>query len=266
MSEYQGSSQGYSPDKSDAQGLPNLDSIASLANEIFQALPNAAPFFAGISGLQAASATSTASPTARPQVGVTSAPPPFTSPALERQVAATPAYYFAENANQYPLASIQVDQLATQASPHDFGLPGEDDLRELLAENRFVTHAPVSKPSAPELPSSPELKVPGVLPHTLESHSRDYHQPQSAGSDRVAAQSSHLPGEKDIQQLLAAEFNFTRFDAPASAATPAPDSRFYFLDSGARYHPPELHESLHLHAALTNTREQYSRDAPVATR
>ncbi|WP_039912022.1 family 2A encapsulin nanocompartment cargo protein cysteine desulfurase [Cellvibrio mixtus] len=213
-------------------GLPDLENLASLANEMFQALPNAAPFFAGISGLQAAP-NAGGHPAARPQAGVTSAPPPMTSPAVERHASAAPNYYFAENANQYPLAPIhleqlisQVEQTAAQVSPQAFGLPGEADLRELLGENRFVTQAP----AAATRPAAPDLKV----PHALESHVGNYHQPQSVGSDRVAAQSLHLPGESDIQQLLAAEFSVTRFDAPASAATPAPDSRFYFLDSGAQ--------------------------------
>ncbi len=166
MSDYQGSSPASSQGLPLADGLPNLENLAALANEIFQGLPNAAPFFAGISGLQATPAALAAvNPGARPQAGVTAAPPPVTSPVSERQAAAAPTYYFAENANQYPLANIQVDQLATQVSPQAFG----------------------------------------------------------------------LPGEKDVQQLLAAEFSVARFDAPASAATPAPDSRFYFLDSGA--HP-----------------------------
>ncbi len=227
MSEYQGSSPASSQGLPQADGLPNLENLAALANEMFQSLPNAAPFFAGISGLQAAPATlSAANPTARPQAGVTAAPPPVTSPAAERQASAAPTYYFAENANQYPLANIQIDQLATQVSPQAFGLPGEADLRELLGENRFVTQPQVSvvKPAAPDL----------HVPHALESRVGDYHQPPAAGSDRVAPQSHHLPGEKDVQQLLAAEFRFTRFDAPASAATPAADSRFYFLDSGAQ--------------------------------
>lgn len=223
MSEY--------PEFSNAQGLPDLENLASLANEMFQALPNAAPFFAGISGLQAVAATTgSGSPVARPQAGVTAAPPPVTNPAVERQASAAPTYYFAENANQYPLASNHLEQLIgqleqPQVSPHAFGLPGDADLRELLGENRFVTQS-----AAAVKPSTPDLKV----PHALESHAGNYHQPQSVGSDRVAAQSLHLPGEKDVQQLLAAEFNFTHFEAPASAATPAPDSRFYFLDSGVQ--------------------------------
>ncbi len=135
MSDYQGSSPASSQGLALVDDLPNLENLAALANEIFQGLPNAAPFFAGISGLQATPAALAAvNPGARPQAGVTAAPPPVTSPALERQAAAAPTYYFAENANHYPLVNIQIDQLATQVSPQAFGLPGEKDLHQLLAD------------------------------------------------------------------------------------------------------------------------------------
>ncbi|HTF95559.1 MAG TPA: family 2A encapsulin nanocompartment cargo protein cysteine desulfurase [Cellvibrio sp.] len=228
MSEYQGSSQAIPHSAGDLAGFPSLDTLAALANEMFQALPNAAPIFSameGVSGLQVPVNTVN-QPGTRPQAGITSAPPSVTSPSTERQASVAPTYYFAENANHYPLANIHVDQLATQVSPQAFGLPGTDELRDLLAEDRFIT-----RPSATGITSSaPDVTVPQVL----ESRTGDYHQPQPVGSDRVVAQSSHLPGEKDIQQLLAAEFSFSRFDFSESAATPASDSRFYFLDSSAQ--------------------------------
>lgn len=209
---------------SEHPGLPDLQSLAAMANEIFQSLPTAAlPI---VSGLQPSiPAAGFANGQQRPQLGRTSEAPSFTSPTIDQHAAAVPAptYYFADNASNYPLANLQIDQLTTQVSPHAFGLPDESDLRDLLADNRFVTKAP-----AP-VPASQELKV----PHHLESNAGNYHQPQ-AGSDRVSPSAAHLPGEPDIQQLLAAEFRFTKFDVPATSASPAPDSRFYFLDSGAQ--------------------------------
>ncbi|HSX86348.1 MAG TPA: family 2A encapsulin nanocompartment cargo protein cysteine desulfurase [Cellvibrio sp.] len=213
-----------SADMSEHPGLPDLQSLAAMANEIFQALPTAAlPMMSGLQpGIPAASAASSQQ---RPQFGRTSETPSFTSPATDQHAttASPPSYYFADNASHYPLANLQVDQLISQVSPHAFGLPDESDLRDLLAEDRFVTSAPVK----PQI--NPEIKV----PHSLESNSGDYHLPQ-AGSDRTSANAAHLPGEPDIQQLLAAEFRFSKFDAPASSASPVPDSRFYFLDANAR--------------------------------
>jgi cysteine desulfurase/selenocysteine lyase len=213
-----------SADMSEHPGLPDLQSLAAMANEIFQALPTAAlPIVSGLQpGIPPAGAARSQQ---RPQFGRTSESPSFTSPAMDQHAttASPPGYYFAENANHYPLANLQIDQLISQVSPHAFGLPDESDLRDLLAENRFVTSA-AAKPQI-----YPDIKV----PHSLEAHSGDYHLPQ-AGSDRTSANAAHLPGEPDIQQLLAAEFRFSKFDAPASLASPAPDSRFYFLDASAQ--------------------------------
>ncbi len=219
----------------DHQGLPDLQSLAAMANEFFQALPNAEPI---VSSLRPAIAQQAPQ---KPQFGRSlsnfdaseaslSALPFVPSREAEKQTAIAPAsnYYFAENASTYPLANLHIDQLATQASPHDFGLPGDDDLRSLLAEDRFVTNANqnlfASKPPSPNN---------SQIPHTLETNSGNYHQPQAAGADRVSPNASGLPGERDIQQLLAAEFSFTKFDAP-SPATKTPDSQFYFLDSNTQ--------------------------------
>jgi cysteine desulfurase/selenocysteine lyase len=118
---------------------------------------------------------------------------------------------------------LPIDQLALQVSPKDFGLPGDEDLRNLLAENRFVTRVP----QAPN-----EMEVPSYL----ESYSSSYHQPQAHASDRVSPSANGLPGEQDIQQLLAAEFSFSKFDLLTSfkPTAPTPDFNFYFLDSGAQ--------------------------------
>jgi len=216
----------------DHQGLPDLQSLAAMANEIFQALPNAEPIVSGLRPPAAAQAPQFPSQsfTQRPQFGGSAADvgagqaPSVSSPQLERETSSAPAYYFSEHSGAYPLANLQIDQLASQASPQDFGLPGEDDLRSLLAEDRFVTRAPQAPAATAKTPSQ------------LESHSGSYHQPQAYGSDRVSPNASGLPGEHDIQQLLAAEFSFSKFDSPASSkgATPTPDSNFYFLDSGAQ--------------------------------
>lgn len=209
---------------SEHPGLPDLQSLAAMANEIFQSLPTAAlPI---VSGLQPAiPAAGFANGHQRPQLGRTTETPFSSSPAIDQHigVALAPTYYFADNANNYPMANLQIEQLATQVSPQAFGLPDDNDLRELLAENRFITAART------KAPVNPDIKV----PHALESHVGDYHQPQMA-SDRVLPNAAHLPGEPDIQQLLAAEFRFSKFDSPAPSATPAPDPRFYFLESGVQ--------------------------------
>ncbi|HWV15553.1 MAG TPA: family 2A encapsulin nanocompartment cargo protein cysteine desulfurase [Cellvibrio sp.] len=205
------------------QDLPDIQALAAMANDLFRALPNAEPL---VSGLQPNTATQ------RPQVGRSTETPLFSSPQLEQHAAAAPvpAYYFADNASGYPMANLQIDQLA-EVSPQDFGLPGKDDLLSLLSEDRFVTQAQqqhlASRPAAPEL----------QLPHSLESHAAgDYHQPLAQTSDRISSNPLQLPGETDVQQLLAAEFRFSQFDSQpqAPAATPAPDSRFYFLNGNAQ--------------------------------
>lgn len=217
----------------DHQGLPDLQSLAAMANEFFQALPNAEPI---VSSLRPAITQTPQNFPQKPQFGrglgtdaseaSASSAPVVPSREAEKQTAPLPAsnYYFSEHAGAYPLANLQIDQLTAQVSPKAFGLPDEDDLRTLLIEDRFVTQQNI-----------PANKTPAEL-HALENHaSGDYHQPQSHGTDRVLPNASGLPGEQDIQQLLSAEFSVSKFDAPTrSAATPAPDSRFYFLDSGTQ--------------------------------
>ena len=215
----------------DHQGLPDLQSLAAMANEFFQALPNAEPI---VSSLRPAIAQQ---PPQRPQFGRSlsnvdaseaslSSLPFVPSREAEKQAAAAPAsnYYFAENASNYPLANLHIDQLATQVSPHDFGLPGDEELRSLLAEDRFVTNTHQNSfASRPQAPNNLQI------PHTLESNAGNYHQPQAFGGDRVSPNASGLPGEKDVQQLLAAEFSFSKFDAPRPAEKTS-NSQFYFLD------------------------------------
>ncbi len=217
---------------SEHPGLPDLQSLAAMATELFQALPTAAlPLVSGLQPAIPAAPIGSVQPSVsganpqRPPLGRTSETPTLTSPGFDQHLAASPVpnYYFADNASHYPLANLQLDQLTGQASPKDFGLPDENDLRELLAENRFVTNQ--SAPSSALAPSATS--------HHLENNGRDYHQP-TATSDRVAPNANYLPGEPDIQQLLAAEFSVSKFDAPAGSASPAPDSRFYFLDSHAQ--------------------------------
>lgn len=218
MSEYRGQAGSEGIADSDVNPSLNPDAIAQLANQMFQALPDVAPFFSGISGLQNAAATGT-----RPQSGVTTATPLPAGPDVERQISAAPNYYFAQNTNQYPQTSAQIESVIGQVSPQAFGLPSQSDLLSLLAEDRFV-HTP-DKPVAATAPAAPPLQV----PHTLETYTGDYH--KSGTSDRIVPQASHLPGEEQLRQLLAAEFRFTRADVAAAGPAPATDSRFYFLDS-----------------------------------
>lgn len=158
---------------SEHPGLPDLQSLAAMATELFQALPAAAlPLVSGLQPATPAAPIGSVQPSVsganpqRPQLGRTSETPTLTSPGLDQQLATSPVpnYYFADNASHYPLANLQLDQLVGQASPKDFGLPDENDLRELLAT----------------------------------------------------------------------ELSVSKFDAPAGSASPAPDSRFYFLDSHAQ--------------------------------
>jgi cysteine desulfurase/selenocysteine lyase len=153
-----------SVDMSEHSGLPDLQSLAAMANEFFQSLPTAAlPIVSGlqqsvlglqqeVSGLQPGltAASVPHSPQQRPQFGRTGEAPSFTSPTTEQHAAVNPAagYYFADNASHYPLAHLHIDQLVTQVSPHEFGLPDDNDLLDLLAENRFVTKAPATTPAA----------------------------------------------------------------------------------------------------------------------
>jgi len=217
----------------DHQGLPDLNSLAAMANEFFQALPNAEPI---VSSLRPA--ISQLAPQ-RPQFGRSlsnvdaseaslSSLPFVPSREAEKQTAIAPAsnYYFADNASTYPLTNLHIDQLATQVSPQAFGLPGDDELRSLLAEDRFVTNA--NQHSFANRPQSPsELQI----SHTLEKNAGTYHQPQTFGGDRVSPNASGLPGERDIQHLLAAEFSFAKFDVPVQPAAKTSNSQFYFLDS-----------------------------------
>ncbi len=193
------------------QDLPDLQSLAAMANEFFQALPNAAPI---VSGLRANI----------PQ-------PVIPQPMQEQHATVAPAaqHYFADNTNTYPFANVQIDQLTTQVSPQVFGLPSDGELKSLLADDRFIT-----QPQQNTFANRPQAATELQVPQQLENYSSHYHQPQTRGSDRVTPGSLNLPGELDVQQLLAAEFTFTKFTAPAQTSSAAPDSRFYFLDSGVQ--------------------------------
>lgn len=223
----------------DHQGLPDLQSLAAMANEFFQALPNAEPIVSGLRP-QLAQNTPQNFPQ-KPQFGRSlgidvseaslASAPAVPSREVEKQTTSLPAsnYYFADNASAYPLANLQIDQLATQVSPQAFGLPSDDELRSLLAEDRFVTNANQNSfAKRPHAPSDLHIS------HALENNAGSYHQQQTVGADRVSPNASGLPGEQDIQQLLAAEFNVSKFDAPASPAAKTPESQFYFLDSNAQ--------------------------------
>jgi cysteine desulfurase/selenocysteine lyase len=224
MSEYPGQADSNGMAGGESHPPLNLEAMAELANQMFQALPDTAPFFAGVSGLQSAAKLATKSQAAA--TAATHLPPSST---FERQFVSTPNYYFAENANQYPLGSAQVEQLIGQVSPHAFGLPSEKDLLALLADDRLVTAA--GKPTATTAAQSAPAGALSSVPNP-ETQVGNYN--QTGVSDRIVAQPSHLPGEQQLRELLTAEFRFTRFDAPASAATPSPDARFYFLDSAAQ--------------------------------
>jgi cysteine desulfurase/selenocysteine lyase len=133
---------------SEHPGLPDIQSLAAMATEFFQALPTATqPLTSGLQqpATPAIIAPATQSTHQRPQLGRTNETPSFTSPGIDQQLAAapTPSYYFTDNASNYPLANMQFDQLAGQASPKDFGLPDEQDLRELL----FDAHTPTGTAS-----------------------------------------------------------------------------------------------------------------------
>ncbi|MET0356117.1 MAG: family 2A encapsulin nanocompartment cargo protein cysteine desulfurase [Cellvibrio sp.] len=223
----------------DHQGLPDLQSLAAMANEFFQALPNAEPIVSSLRPIISQQAPQNFPQ--KPQFGRSlgnidaseaslASAPVVPSREAEKHIAVAPAsnYYFAENASAYPLANLQIDQLATQLSPQAFGLPGDEELRSLLVEERFVTNP--NQFSSPNKPHIDALKA----PHALENNAGAYHQPQQSGNDRVLPNASALPGERDIQQLLSAEFSFTKFDVPARSSSPTPDSRFYFLDSSAQ--------------------------------
>ncbi len=144
---------------SDYQSLPDLESLAALANEFFKALPNAEPVVSGLSSTisshvpQAFSQRPHAnhnianSGTQVPDLGAKDVP--SLPVALKQQAAALPAshYYFAENfsdnladdpagkVSQYPFNNFPVEQLTTQASAKAFGLPSDEELKNLLMED-----------------------------------------------------------------------------------------------------------------------------------
>src|ERR1043165_6280199 len=117
----------------DLTGLPDLHSLAAMANEIFQALPNAEPIVSGLRPLalqQSAPRQSAQKPQfgrSIPNIDISestfSPAPAVPSREAEKHIAVAPApnYYFADNANNYPLANLHIDQLATQVSPQAFG-------------------------------------------------------------------------------------------------------------------------------------------------
>lgn len=205
---------------SEQQGLPDLQSLAALANEFFQALPNGEPGFSQLRSAVTAAAPSSAennlplATSTRPQAGFQSPSQPSHPVAEQHSKAIASGFYFASGASNYPYENLPSD-LPLEVSPTDFGLPGDNDLRALLVDDRFSSQPQAAAPN----PAS-----------NLEQYAQSTSE-QGNSFAHTKPQTTHLPGEQQIQQLLAAEFRFTKFEQ-AAPATPAPDSRFYFLDSG----------------------------------
>jgi cysteine desulfurase / selenocysteine lyase len=205
-------------------GFPDLQFIAAMANELFQALPTSA--IPTVSGVQ--SNPSSALPTGQhqPQLARTATTPAPVSTSADQRAAAgsAPNYYFAENASNYLSNNVQIEQFAAPLSPPAAGYPDEAALQALLADDRFVTNNQDLMQSATAL----------NVPNALENYSDDHQQRQIAGGERVSSPAFQYPTEQDIQQLLATELRITNLAAPAPAVSSTPDSRFYFLDSAAQ--------------------------------
>jgi cysteine desulfurase / selenocysteine lyase len=196
----------------DQQGLPDVQSLAALANEMFQALPNAESFVTELRSRISNNSSQTVMP--KPQSGFTPESQPSNS---QSPIKSVPDYSFNEYVGSHPVENLQIDDLASQVKLSEFGLPLEDDLKQLLAEDRFVVR------------KQPAINKDFSVPHHLESNAGNYHQ-QHVTDDRLTPNHSRLPGELDVQQLLAAEFTLQKFNSPA-APTSQNSSNFYFLDS-----------------------------------
>lgn len=203
----------------DHQGLPDVQSLAALANEMFQALPNAESFVTELRSKVSHKTPSFSLPK-NDAVPASGAPQPQAGFTPESYTAVKPApdYSFNESSTNHPINDFQIDDLVAQVKLSEFGLPDESALKELLSSDRFVT-----RPQAPVNQGFP-------FTHPLETNAGNYHQVDAIG-DRVTPDRTRLPGEQDVQQLLLAEFKLQKFDVPATSLSAVPSSHFYFLDS-----------------------------------
>lgn len=207
----------------DHQGLPDVESLATLANEMFQALPNAESFVTELRAKISHNTPSFSLPK-RDTVPTSGAPQPQAGFTPESRAAVKPApdYSFNENVTGHPINDFHIDDLVTQVKLSEFGLPDENALKQLLADDRFVT----------KTQATPDYKK-SSFAHPLENNSTDYHQLDAIG-DRVTPDRTRLPGEQDVQKLLSAEFKLQKFDSSANTPSSVPhNSHFYFLDSDA---------------------------------
>jgi len=187
------------------QGLPDLESMAAMANALFQALPGNDDTGVGtVSGLQARTAIPS-----RPQVGLstdTPAPPPHVDSAA--LLVPGPGYYFLDHNNPYGQATQPFAQ-AERVLPQDYGLPGDNELVALLSDDaRVVDHN--------KAPQAPDLQVPTGFDYP----SADYHRASPDSVDRVSPQAYQLPGEREVQQSLAPESLFGQSGHSSPGETP----------------------------------------------
>jgi cysteine desulfurase/selenocysteine lyase len=111
----------------DDLGLPDLQTLAQLANQIFQS----EPFIKSAEGFpQTADAYPQQLPTEVPSFTAPQAVAP--TQASRSLPDSTSNYYFAENPGNNPFLHLSIDALPQPVAPDAYGLPGEKDILSLL--------------------------------------------------------------------------------------------------------------------------------------
>lgn len=192
------------------QGLPDISSLAAMANAFFQALPGAE-----LPGAEPNIVLPVPAGELRPQSG-RSAGTPALPPHIESAIQSAPSgadYYFAQQPDAYHHVTPE-SGFGNRVQPETFGMPGDDALRQLLSDDSRFADSGASLAHARQQPQTPG----------------DYHAPAPDSVDRVSAQALGLPGEHELQQLLSAEFQLTQTKSLTEKSAPAPS--FYFLEQG----------------------------------
>ena len=215
------------PTSNPLPGLPDEVTLARLANELFAALPGAAT--------SPAAGAFTPSPNAVPAAAAALAPPAAPPQAATPEVALTSrARTLAPSAT----TTTGVPDAATLAAP------AKDRAGSAVLGVPEAYAAALPQVSALAFPSTP-VAVPST-PYYFLGEAGGY--PSSAlparpPEDRVTAKSFGLPGERELQALLAGIL----VEPERESGVPGSDSRFYFVEPQQSV-APAAHPPFDVHA------------------
>ncbi len=201
-------------------GLPDLQTLTQLANQLFQAGP-------GTTAEASLPRPADTVPAGLPSGMAT----PVQSPKFPAEVStladSASGYYFADHVRHNPFQHLAIESLPQAITPESLGLPGEKELLQLLTnEPGTSSQSHVNTlGQAPAIPGTDQL-------NPLSPPDRK-HQPFDADAGQLAAQIRLVTEDAALQPRLPADTNKLSHAHPAGFS-PQSSSRpdYYFLNAG----------------------------------